>query len=192
MKRGFIILLLVVIVWVAVSNINKINRTLQPEAQIQNNEKETGEEVKVEELPRIHFKAPSFELKGLDDKSYTLESVKGKPIVLNFWASWCDPCKKEAPEMVKLYRNYKDYLEIYAVNLTTGDNLESVKKFVDEYGFSFPVLLDSKDVAASKYNIQAIPTTFFINADGIIVDQIIGYGGKTLLAKKFESLVSNK
>lgn len=96
----------------------------------------------VEELPRIGFKAPGFELLALDGKEYGLEGVKGKPVVINFWASWCGPCRLEAPDLVELYEKYGENIEIYAVNQTFGDSEQAAKAFANEYGFKFPVLLD--------------------------------------------------
>jgi cytochrome c biogenesis protein CcmG/thiol:disulfide interchange protein DsbE len=157
-------------------------------------QEETGQQESVDrykESSKIGYKAPAFELIGLNEQMYSLESLHGKPVVINFWASWCDPCKEEAPELVRLYDAYKDDLEIYAVNLTKNDRVEDVAEFVKTYKFKFPVLLDSKGEVAKKYKVIAIPTTFFVNRDGVIVDQIIGIADKKVLEKKFEMLASN-
>ena len=137
---------------------------------------------------QVGKKAPGFELIGLDGKTYTLENLQ-KPVVLNFWASWCGPCRIEGPELVRLYEEYKDDLEIYAVNLTENDSVEKAKDFSEEMGFTFPVLLDEKGQASKLYQIQAVPTSFFISKDGVITDQIIGFGKPEELAKRFEKLV---
>ena len=102
--------------------------------------------------PIIGAKAPDFSLKGLDGKTYTLSDLKGaKPVLVNFWASWCPPCKAEAPDLVQLYKEYGDEMEIYAVNLTSADSVEGAQQFVDEYGFEFPVLLDDKGEVGKIY-----------------------------------------
>lgn len=141
----------------------------------------------VEEAPKINFKAPTFNLKGLDEKQYDINHLS-RPLVINFWASWCGPCKIEAPELVKLYKKYQDRIEIYAVNITSGDSFQGAQAFSKKYGFTFPVLLDPKDEVTTKYNIAAIPTTYFVNQQGIIVDQIIGFGGTDVMEQKIKKL----
>ncbi|MFT8322517.1 MAG: TlpA disulfide reductase family protein [Bacillus sp. (in: firmicutes)] len=110
-------------------------------------------------------------------------------MVVNFWASWCGPCKIEAPELVSLNRKYHNQVKIYAVNLTSGDSESEARAFAEEYGFNFPVLLDKDGKVAKLYNVAAIPTTYFISSDGIIVDRIIGFRGKDALKSKFNNLV---
>ena len=146
----------------------------------------------VEELPRIGFKAPHFTLKALDGKSYSTQQLDGVPVIINFWASWCGPCKAEAPEFVRLYDKYRNGLEIYAVNLTLQDNIVDVKSFVDSYGFIFPILLDEdrQNQIADRYQVLAIPTTFFIDRNGIVVDKITGITDPKSLEKKFKNLIS--
>ena len=144
------------------------------------------------EMPQIGYKAPGFKLKGLDGKDYSLEQIKGKPVVVNFWTSWCPPCKQEAPELVKLYNQHRGKLEIYAVNLTAQDTLEDAQEFVNEYGFSFPVLLDQEGTVGQGYQLQGIPTTIFINKEGLIVDRVVGYSSQEILAQKFEKLANSK
>lgn len=160
--------------------------------QLQENETDQQEASvdRYKESSKIGYMAPSFELIGLDGKQYSLASLHGKPVVINFWASWCDPCKEEAPELVELYDQYKDSLEIYAVNLTKNDRVKDVHDFVETYHLNFPVLLDSKGEIAKKYNILAIPTTFFIDSDGKIVDQIIGIANNKTLKEKFRLLAN--
>lgn len=157
----------------------------------QNTSGKTGAQAgQVEELPKIGFKAPSFALPSLDGKTYSNPMEEKKPVIINFWASWCGPCRLEAPELVKLYDKYKGKLEIYAVNLTTQDSAGNAKAFADEFGFTFPVLLDSdaKKSVADLYQIQAIPTTFFVNKNGVIVDKVMGLTDSKVLESKFKSL----
>lgn len=142
-----------------------------------------------EELAKVNFLRPSFSLTGLDGKEYSTDDVT-KPLVINFWASWCGPCKLEAPELVKLHKKYNKDIQIYAVNLTASDSIEGAKKFAENYGFEFPVLLDTDNLVSDKYNITAIPTTYFVNEEGVIVDQILGYGGKNVFEEKFKNLLN--
>jgi thiol-disulfide isomerase/thioredoxin len=144
----------------------------------------------VEELPKVGFKAPPFTLKALDGGTYSIPHSTGKPVIVNFWASWCGPCRLEAPELVKLYDKYKGKLEIYAVNMTTQDTAEDAKAFADAFGFKFPVLLDDdeKNPVSNRYRVQAIPTTFFVDKNGRIADKVTGLADPQTLESKFKRL----
>ncbi|MFC2066912.1 peroxiredoxin family protein [Chloroflexota bacterium] len=119
--------------------------------------------------------APDFQLPDLDGQAVSLSDFRGKRVLLNFWASWCGPCREEMPFIQEVYENKKwsdKGLVILAVNL--GEDLPSVMSFLEAYGLSFPVLLDVKQVVAKEYNIRGIPATFFISEDGVIQDIKIG------------------
>jgi cytochrome c biogenesis protein CcmG/thiol:disulfide interchange protein DsbE len=150
-----------------------------------------GDKQTVEEAPRIGFRAPGFELQALDGKVYSLKDI-GKPVVLNFWASWCGPCRIEAPALMDLYTTYQGQLEIYAINLTDTDSVESARQFADEYQFSFPVLLDMDGQVGNTYQVQAVPTTYFVDEKGMIVDQVIGFASPEHLEEQFRKLVKGK
>jgi thiol-disulfide isomerase/thioredoxin len=115
---------------------------------------------------------PAFDLSGLDGKTYHVGGAREKPLIINFWASWCGPCHDEAPGFSRMYERYKNELDIYAVNVTKGDRLEEVKKFVKQYGLSFPVLLDQQGSVADRYRILFVPTSFLVNKQGVLVDVI--------------------
>lgn len=181
MKRLISGILLFALLWTFVSTINKENRLATSAETLK----------KVEEAPQIHFKTPSFTLKALDGKKYSTSDVS-KPLVINFWASWCGPCKIEAPGLVKLNERYGNKVQIYAVNITSGDSIDGARNFAETYGFTFPVLLDVDDIVSKKYHIQAIPTTYFINKEGIIVDQIVGFAGEKIFEEKFQRLAENE
>lgn len=128
-----------------------------------------------DERPAVGFKAPGFSLEALaSNETYGLEN-QSKPIVINFWASWCGPCREEAPDLVSLYEEYKDDIEIYAVNMTTSDSLKEIQRFVDQYGFTFPILLDQEGDVGRAYQVIGIPTTFFVDENGHIVHKIPGF-----------------
>jgi len=117
--------------------------------------------------------APDFELPTLDGEQVFLSDYFGKPILLNFWASWCAPCRAEIPDMQKFYEDQD--VEVVAVNLTTSEHSkDNVPEFVDEFGMTFPVLLDEQGTASTIYQIQPIPTTYLIDSEGIIHN--IAYG----------------
>src|SRR3954466_16376863 len=110
----------------------------------------------------IGAKAPDFELKTLTGETVKLSNLKGKKVMLNFWATWCPPCKAEMPAMENFYKNKADdyNLEIIAVNLTADERVinkrEKIKEFIDEYGLTFPVPLDVDGAIGNKYKIIAI------------------------------------
>src|SRR3989337_1339414 len=112
--------------------------------------------------------APDFTLKDLDGVEKSLKEFRGKVVLLNFWATWCSPCRIEIPSMVELYKKYKDRgLEIIGVNL---DKLgrSGVEQFSKEYNISFPVLLDPAGEVGTNYGIVALPTTFILDRKGKI------------------------
>jgi thiol-disulfide isomerase/thioredoxin len=117
--------------------------------------------------------APAFDLQGLDGKAYhVVGGEREKPLIINFWASWCGPCHEEAPDLERMYDTYKGELDIYAVNVTKGDRIEDVRGFVKQYGLSFPVLLDQKGSTAESYRLLFVPTSFLVNKQGVLVDVI--------------------
>ncbi|WP_258525690.1 TlpA disulfide reductase family protein [Paenibacillus sp. YN15] len=141
-----------------------------------------------EAAPRLNTAAPSFQLTALDGATYQVGGPRDKPLLLNFWASWCDPCEEEAPALASLYDKYKDKLDLYAVNLTGNDDFERMKAFAARFKFHFPVLLDYKLEAAQKYRFQAIPTSFLIDKNGNITD-VINLLTPEELEKKLQKLI---
>lgn len=121
---------------------------------------------------------PDFELTTLAGDVVTLSELKGKKVMLNFWASWCGPCKAEMPHMQKYYKanKDKDNVEIVAVNLTTAEKrgLKGVEEFIDAYGLTFPIPLDEDGTVMDAYQIIPIPTTYMIGTDGTIDQKIVG------------------
>jgi peroxiredoxin len=125
--------------------------------------------------PHKGFLAPDFTLSTLEDETAQLSDLKGHIVIVNIWASWCKPCQYEMPAMQKIYDKYsQEGLILLAVNNTYQDNLSDVISFVDENNLTFPILLDTNGEVSNLYQVQALPSTFFINQDGIIEDIIIG------------------
>ena len=123
--------------------------------------------------------APDFTMMTLTGKKVKLSDYVGKPIVLNFWASWCGPCRSEMPYFDALYKEMKEDVEFVMVNLTTalsgsGETPEKAKKLVEEAGYQFPVFLDLEQEGAKAYGIISIPQTYFINSLGEVVTYKIG------------------
>lgn len=140
-------------------------------------------------VPKPGTKAPEFALIGLDGETYQVGGKRDKPLLLNFWASWCDPCREEAPDLVKLAEKYSDTLDVLAVNVTFYDKLDEAKTFVKDYGYTFPVLLDEKEEVYRKYNGVAFPTNVLIDPDGKIRDVVVGTLPPEELEAKIRKLV---
>jgi len=118
--------------------------------------------------------APDFTLKDLKGTEVNLKEFRGKVVLLNFWATWCPPCRKEIPSMVELYKKYKDRgLEIIGVNLDKLGKSE-VEKFSLEHKINFPVLLNPSGDAAARYGVVVLPTTIFLDRYGKIKGRISG------------------
>lgn len=121
--------------------------------------------------------APEFTLTTLDGEEVSLSDYKGKKVVLNFWTSWCPPCKAEMPHMQNYYEDMASEanVEMLAVNLTNKDNgMNQVVSFVDDYGLSFPIPLDEEGQVGNAYQVITIPTTYMIDTSGIIQNKIVG------------------
>jgi peroxiredoxin len=111
--------------------------------------------------------APDFELERLDSGEAWLTDFRGHPVVLNFWATWCQPCRQEMPQFVKAYDKYKDDgLVIIGLNLQEGRDL--IRPFADDFGMAFPILIDRDGDVGDEYRLLGLPTTYFIDADGVI------------------------
>jgi len=120
--------------------------------------------------------APDFTVYDAEGKAVRLSDFKGKPVVLNFWASWCPPCKSEMPHFNTVYADVKNDIVFLMVDLVDGQRETQAKgqQYVQEQGFSFPVYFDTKQSAADTYGIASIPTTIFIDAAG---NAVTGYQG---------------
>ncbi|MGG1573779.1 thiol-disulfide oxidoreductase ResA [Fictibacillus sp. NRS-1165] len=115
-------------------------------------------------------KAPDFELTDLQGNKVRLSDYKGKGVFLNFWGTWCKPCRREMPYMQKEYKKYqKQGVEILAVNV--GESNVSVKNFADRFHLSFPIPLDGSREVTKAYGIGPIPTTFLVDKNGNIIEK---------------------
>ncbi len=134
--------------------------------------------------------APDFELATLTDGTVRLSDYRGKKVILNFWASWCPPCRVEMPYMENYYKENKDAenVEIIAVNMTKterggDDKIERVEEFVEDNKLTFPILLDETGEVMKLYQIMAYPTTYIINPEGVITDVVIRELNEEILAE---------
>lgn len=115
--------------------------------------------------------APDFTVYDEKGTPHKLSDFVGKPVILNFWASWCGPCRSEMPEFQNFYDTHKEEIHFMLVNLTDGgqETVESASAYISEGGYSFPVYYDTDIDAAYQYGVQAVPVTYFIDEEGNLV-----------------------
>lgn len=125
--------------------------------------------------PQVGFLAPEFELLDVAGQNVRLSSYRGRPVLVNFWASWCSPCRSEMPAMEDAFQALQeDGIEILAVNSTFQDDAAAARLFVQENQLTFPILFDTGGEATRQYAVRALPTSFFIDRQGKIQDIVVG------------------
>lgn len=144
--------------------------------------------------PMEGFLAPDFELKTLDGEPISLSDLRGKAVLINFWASWCPPCRSEMPAMQQVYEEYgPDEFVILAVNGSYQDRLTDAESFVAERELTFPILLDTQGQVSATYQVRSLPTSFFVDRDGIIQEIVIGGPmAEALLRTRAENLLTQE
>lgn len=131
------------------------------------------------------MEAPDFTVENADGEEVKLSDYVGKPIVLNFWASWCSPCKSEMPEFNEAWEELDGEVQFLMVNMTDGsrETVDTAKEYVEGQGFSFPVFFDTGSEAAMAYSAYSLPTTYFIDAEGYVVARAVGAIDRDTLQK---------
>ncbi|SER89832.1 Peroxiredoxin [Gracilibacillus ureilyticus] len=184
MKNLFIIAILAGMLGFALYDfINDRNRGLENSFQIADGSVIVDDSIGLD----IGDKAPDFELQSMGGEFIQLSDFKGKKVMLNFWATWCPPCREEMPEMEQFYQNTN--IEILAINLVeTETSYQVIENFRQENELTFPVLLDNGNKAADIYRIVPIPATYLIDSNGII--QFRTYGPLTFdrMMEEYEKL----
>lgn len=142
--------------------------------------------------PREGFPAPDFTLDTLEGSQMTLSDLRGKVVIVNLWASWCPPCRAEMPAIEQIYQeNSAQGLEVLAINTTYQDSESTAADFAQEFGLTFPILLDRDGSVSKRYQLLALPTTYFIDRRGII--RAVVPGGpmsETLIESKISDLLA--
>ncbi len=146
-----------------------------------------------EQRPTIRFvrnpdPAPDFHLAGLDGKPVTLAGSKGKVVLVNFWATWCGPCRAEIPDLVELQKKYKDRLQILGL-VVDDDDLDAIKKFATRFGINYPVALATNDIRIQYGGIPALPTSFVLDSEGRVVQKHEGLRDPVLYETEIRSLL---
>ncbi|UQZ82796.1 Sporulation thiol-disulfide oxidoreductase A precursor [Paenibacillus konkukensis] len=131
---------------------------------------------------------PAFTLKGLDGQQYRVGGPREKPLLINFWASWCGPCLEEAPDLKRVYDKYGGQFDLYSVNVTREDQLDDVKRFVKQHELAFPILLDSEGTTAEMYRILVVPTSFLVDRQGNL-REVIHVLPPDMLEKRIQALI---
>lgn len=132
-------------------------------------------------------KAPDFSLSTIDSGTIQLSDYKGKVIILDFWATWCPPCRKEIPGFIKLYEEYKGRgLVIIGIS---SEDIDKLKKFSKDNGINYPIAIGNPEVSSAYGGIQYIPTTFIIDRDGNIAGKHVGFVEKDVFEKEIKGLL---
>lgn len=136
---------------------------------------ETGEATMSVAAPQAGFPAPDFTLRTAAGKTYTLSELKGQAVLVNVWATWCPPCEAEMPAIEKMYKEYKDQgFIVLAINSTFQDDPNKIAPFVEDHELTFPILLDETSEVSRAYQVRSLPSSYFINRQGIITEVVIG------------------
>lgn len=161
----------VLFIVVAVLGYNLLSQKVLPQDNIEMTQNKGQAPQDSQEQKTEKIKAPDFTVLDAEGNAVKLSELFGKPIVLNFWASWCPPCKGEMPEFNKVYEEVGGDITFMMVDLADGqrETKEKGAEYVKGQGFTFPVYFDTEQDAARKYGIASIPTTIFIDKDGYIV-----------------------
>ncbi|PAV28690.1 alkyl hydroperoxide reductase [Virgibacillus profundi] len=203
MKKTIIIVIVVgMLGWAVYDLILQSNNSAAPDNEVSEQEESSfvssqGNETVVNEKSEtatqaavglnVGDMAPDFQLQTLAGETTKLSDYLGQRVMVNFWATWCPPCRAEMPDMEKFHQA-KDVV-ILAVNLTeTEPNTQQVQNFVNEFNLTFPILLDEEIEVATSYGIRPIPTSFMIDSNGIIQYKALGALNYDLMVQEFEKM----
>lgn len=137
--------------------------------------------------PLVGYVAPDFTSSTPQGVTLRLSELRGAPVVLNFWASWCGPCRVEMPDFQAAARRYGEAVQFMGVN--QGESAEIITSFAAEMGVSYPLLRDESSQITDLYRVTALPSTFFIDSNGVVQDRVIGIVSGGVLQAKIDALL---
>ena len=137
-------------------------------------------------------KAPDFALKSVDGKIVKLSDYKGKIVIIDFWATWCPPCRRGIPDLVELQKEYKKDLVVIGISLDAAKTIKDVPGFIKEYGINYPIVYGDQQVTIDYGGIRSIPTSFVIDQKGNVVDSNVGLVSKDTFVNKIKELLKKK
>lgn len=134
-------------------------------------------------------KAPEFSLKSVDGKTVKLSDYKGKVVIIDFWATWCPPCRKGIPDLISIQNEFKDKVVIIGISLDREKTIKDVPGFVKNNGINYPVVYGDDKVVIDYGGIQSIPTSFVVDKNGTVVDMHVGLVSKETYINKIKELL---
>lgn len=143
-------------------------------------------------IPAAGFVVPKFSLTDQNGINFTSDSFYGKVTIINFWASWCPPCKAEMPALQQIFKEFNnEQVVLVAINTTYQDSVTNALDFTAAYNLSFPILFDKDGTVSRQYQVKSMPTTFFVREDGIIDEVVVGGPlSQAFLKSKIQQLLS--
>lgn len=133
--------------------------------------------------------APDFALKSVDGKTIKLSDYKGKVVIIDFWATWCPPCRKGIPDLISIQKDFKDDVVVIGISLDAEKTIKDVPGFVKNYGINYPIVYGDEKVVTAYGGIEGIPTAFVIDKKGNIVDKHVGLVPKDTYVTKIKELL---
>ncbi|HSO57378.1 MAG TPA: redoxin domain-containing protein [Paenisporosarcina sp.] len=188
MKKTILIVVITLMVsWTVFDLINSKKETANQENTTNKEDTSIEETAGSEETGlAIGNVAPDFELTTLEGETARLSDYRGQRVFVNFWATWCPPCRAEMPDMQKLYEQTDVDVEILAVNLQESEDV--VSEFVNDFGLTFPILMDTNSDVADTYQVRAYPTSYMIDSSGRIQFIAIGAMNHELMVQEIEKM----